>query len=79
MTYEDQRYSLGSVQNIKMPITVACSAAPCPGTQFDSSVGNKTPSDSNLIAACQAALAQWSRWVGDARSPDGPERPVDRP
>jgi hypothetical protein len=56
LSYEDQRYNLGSVADIKMPITAACSAAPCPASQFDSSVGNGKATDSNLLAACQAAL-----------------------
>src|SRR6202790_3462736 len=48
LSFEDQRYSIGFPAANTTAITA-------PGI-FDSSIGNKTISDSNLLAACQAAL-----------------------
>jgi hypothetical protein len=48
LSFEDQRYSIGFPAANTTAITA-------PGI-FDASIGNKTISDSNLLAACQAAL-----------------------
>jgi len=49
-SFEDQRYSIGFPSANATPITSTNTGI------FDSSIGNGTASDSNLIAACQAAM-----------------------
>jgi hypothetical protein len=49
-SFEEQRLAIGSVATITSPVTTG-------NTIFDPTVGNGLVSDSNLIAACQAALA----------------------